>query len=195
VRFPPALLSAGRNQCNHNPCVHPTPDPGNRLAPTPRTPGGSTHTSSKLLKSTQPARGHPRRDRSKDQNQTRPAIRTRRMRLVMAIGGGERDRTDDPLLAKQVLSQLSYTPGTRKRAANRPLDPPRHTLARYRPIRPLAPPRCQGTLVGLDGFEPSTPALSRRCSNQLSYRPRAPSQRRDRPARNEQALRRTTDRL
>jgi hypothetical protein len=26
-------------------------------------------------------------------------------------GGGERDRTDDPLLAKQVLSQLSYTPG------------------------------------------------------------------------------------
>ena len=26
-------------------------------------------------------------------------------------------------------------------------------------------------LVGLDGFEQSTPALSRRCSNQLSYRP------------------------
>ena len=25
-------------------------------------------------------------------------------------GGGERDRTDDPLLARQVLSQLSYTP-------------------------------------------------------------------------------------
>ena len=25
-------------------------------------------------------------------------------------GGGERDRTDDPLLAKQVLSQLSYAP-------------------------------------------------------------------------------------
>ena len=27
-------------------------------------------------------------------------------------------------------------------------------------------------VVGLDGFEPSTPALSRRCSNRLSYRPR-----------------------
>jgi hypothetical protein len=27
-----------------------------------------------------------------------------------STGGGERDRTDDPLLAKQVLSQLSYTP-------------------------------------------------------------------------------------
>ena len=25
-------------------------------------------------------------------------------------GGGDRVRTDDPLLAKQVLSQLSYTP-------------------------------------------------------------------------------------
>ena len=28
-----------------------------------------------------------------------------------------------------------------------------------------------GYVVGLDGVEPSTPALSRRCSNQLSYRP------------------------
>ena len=31
-------------------------------------------------------------------------------RVSGLIGGGERDRTDDPLLAKQVLSQLSYTP-------------------------------------------------------------------------------------
>ena len=30
--------------------------------------------------------------------------------FVFAYGGDERDRTDDPLLAKQVLSQLSYTP-------------------------------------------------------------------------------------
>jgi hypothetical protein len=30
--------------------------------------------------------------------------------LSTSFGGGERDRTDDPLLAKQVLSQLSYTP-------------------------------------------------------------------------------------
>ena len=27
-----------------------------------------------------------------------------------SLGGDNRDRTDDPLLAKQVLSQLSYTP-------------------------------------------------------------------------------------
>ena len=31
-------------------------------------------------------------------------------KVVPESGGGERDRTDDPLLAKQVLSQLSYTP-------------------------------------------------------------------------------------
>ena len=30
--------------------------------------------------------------------------------LPSGSGGDERDRTDDPLLAKQVLSQLSYTP-------------------------------------------------------------------------------------
>ena len=31
--------------------------------------------------------------------------------LTLACAGGDnRDRTDDPLLAKQVLSQLSYTP-------------------------------------------------------------------------------------
>ncbi len=28
-------------------------------------------------------------------------------------GGADRDRTDDPLLAKQVLSQLSYSPGSK----------------------------------------------------------------------------------
>jgi hypothetical protein len=28
----------------------------------------------------------------------------------MSFGGAERDRTVDPLLAKQVLSQLSYSP-------------------------------------------------------------------------------------
>ena len=29
---------------------------------------------------------------------------------VCYFGGGKRDRTDDPLLAKQVLYQLSYAP-------------------------------------------------------------------------------------
>ena len=31
---------------------------------------------------------------------------------IFEIGGARRDRTDDPLLAKQVLSQLSYGPLT-----------------------------------------------------------------------------------
>jgi hypothetical protein len=68
-------------------------------------------------------------------------------RRALRAGGANRDRTDDLLLAKQALSQLSYGPRTEALV-----------LARRR-------------LVGLDGFEPSTPALSRRCSNQLSYRP------------------------
>ena len=56
-------------------------------------------------------------------------------------GGGKRDRTDDPLLAKQVLYQLSYAPIRVK------------------------------VMVGLGGLEPPTPRLSSVCSNQLSYKP------------------------
>ena len=59
-------------------------------------------------------------------------------------GGASRDRTDDPLLAKQVLSQLSYGPG----------------IEQDRPV-----------MVGLGGFEPPTSPLSGVRSNQLSYRP------------------------
>ena len=71
--------------------------------------------------------------------------------LVLNSGGGDRTRTRYLLLAKQPLSQLSYTPQI---------------------IRIL------NGMVGLVGLEPTTPALSRRCSNQLSYRPKpvAPDQ-------------------
>lgn len=49
-------------------------------------------------------------------------------------GGAERDRTADPLLAKQVLSQLSYSPnslrsrakGSQSRHEARPVRPPEH---------------------------------------------------------------------
>src|SRR5690606_33797016 len=54
--------------------------------------------------------------------------------------------TDDPRLAKPMLSQLSYSPTIHPRTSAK-------------------------SVVGLVGFEPTTPALSRRCSNQLSYRP------------------------
>ena len=58
-------------------------------------------------------------------------------------GGDERNRTADPLLARQVLSQLSYAPTS---------------LATIQ-------------LVGLSGLEPLTSRLSGVRSNQLSYRP------------------------
>ena len=72
------------------------------------------------------------------------------------FGGAERDRTDDLLLAKQALSQLSYSPGALPKLLN------------WDSVGNLS---LEHLLVGLDGFEPSTPALSRRCSNQLSYKP------------------------
>ena len=56
-------------------------------------------------------------------------------------GGAGRDRTDDPLLAKQVLSQLSYSPNS------------------------------SHTVVGLGRLELPTSRLSGVRSNQLSYRP------------------------
>jgi hypothetical protein len=53
-------------------------------------------------------------------------------------GGDEETRTPDPLLAKEMLCQLSYVP------------PPREWM------------------VGVSGLEPETSALSGQCSNQLS---------------------------
>ena len=37
-------------------------------------------------------------------------VRSNHLSYEPSFGGDERVRTDDPLLAKQVLSQLSYTP-------------------------------------------------------------------------------------
>ena len=61
--------------------------------------------------------------------------------LLFDIFGASRDRTDDPLLARQVLSQLSYDPET------------------------------ENELVGLGRLELPTSPLSGVRSNQLSYRP------------------------
>ena len=106
-----------------------------------------------------------------------------------SYGGAGRDRTDDLLLAKQALSQLSYSPfrfATLRclgpRVLNMYTSDPRASIDSRPPClgkrRFLAPCPARFSLrptlrflVGLDGFEPSTPALSRRCSNQLSYRP------------------------
>ena len=63
----------------------------------------------------------------------------------MKFGGADRDRTGDPLLAKQVLSQLSYSP-----------------------VKVL-----MAKMVGLGRFELPTSPLSGVRSNQLSYRPQS----------------------
>ena len=69
------------------------------------------------------------------------------------IGGAKRDRTADPLRARQVLSQLSYSPSVR-------LSPLAHCHIYH-----------HGKVVGLGGLEPPTSPLSGVRSNQLSYRP------------------------
>jgi hypothetical protein len=71
------------------------------------------------------------------------------------LGGAGRDRTDDILLAKQALSQLSYGP-----------SPP---LPGRPPAR--ADPPDRRNMVGLGGLEPPTSRLSSARSNQLSYKP------------------------
>ena len=68
---------------------------------------------------------------------------------VQKVGGDERNRTADPLLARQVLSQLSYAPT----------------------FLLLSAKTC---LVGLSGLEPLTSRLSGVRSNQLSYKPKRP---------------------
>ena len=70
----------------------------------------------------------------------RPSLHSR-------LGGARRDRTDDLLLAKQALSQLSYGPGCERFARK---------------------------MVGLGRLELPTSRLSSARSNQLSYKPKNP---------------------
>ena len=82
-------------------------------------------------------------------------------------GGAERDRTADPLLAKQVLSQLSYSPissiaqdtsRVRQHSASTAI-PSSQTIIHIK------------QMVGPGRLELPTPRLSSVCSNQLSYGP------------------------
>ena len=70
--------------------------------------------------------------------------RDQRDRSTTRIGGARRDRTDDLLLAKQALSQLSYGPSRCCRLVR---------------------------MVGLGRLELPTSRLSSARSNQLSYKP------------------------
>ena len=98
------------------------------------------------------------------------------------VGGAERDRTADPLLAKQVLSQLSYSPslsGTLRTMAGRQVD--QTAYARFRvmqytfllvsSVNEFDPPESIRYVVGLGRIELPTSRLSGVRSNQLSYRP------------------------
>jgi hypothetical protein len=90
-------------------------------------------------------------------------------------GGAERDRTADPLLAKQVLSQLSYSPNLWRlsQATNRinvftSLTTRHHTCGtRSGKSRDSV----NTNMVGPGRLELPTPRLSSVCSNQLSYGP------------------------
>ena len=100
------------------------------------------------------------------------------------VGGAERDRTADPLLAKQVLSQLSYSPSptmdlpekvgwigltayARKRFFQYTLPPRRSSARREYPTHLASLP----IMVGLGRIELPTSRLSGVRSNHLSYRP------------------------
>ena len=93
-------------------------------------------------------------------------------------GGARRDRTDDLLLAKQALSQLSYGPvpvgcgksvltGLPSRSSPRRDRPPSsfdYGVAAFATLR-------ERRLVGLGRLELPTSRLSSARSNQLSYKP------------------------
>ncbi len=79
------------------------------------------------------------------------------------LGGGERNRTVDLLLAKQALSQLSYTPIRSQNA-----DVRSQRVAMTEDPGSGFPP---SELVGRGGLEPPTSRLSSARSNQLSYQP------------------------
>ena len=93
--------------------------------------------------------------------------------------GGDRIRTDDPLLAKQVLYQLSYAP-VPSAARDRPAAPPpqqcRAPASRQRrSLRGISRRATRTAKMGQGGLEPPTPRLSSVCSNQLSYWPAGPA--------------------
>lgn len=102
------------------------------------------------------------------------------------LGGAERDRTADPLLAKQVLSQLSYSPiqvapqgfnqEIRQRLNHKSIQTLPDAIRRSKAQRQ--------TMVGPGRLELPTPRLSSVCSNRLSYGPIRMEQHEDRSVQN-----------
>ncbi len=88
-------------------------------------------------------------------------------RLFKAKTGKPQHRLFDALVCQPSSAFLSCRKWWRMTGSNR--RPPA-CKAGALPAE-LNPHLVLTTLVGLVGFEPTTPALSRRCSNRLSYRP------------------------
>ena len=88
---------------------------------------------------------------------------------------------EDALILKLISKYYSVTWITNERLVEvTGLEPATYCLQSSRSPSWATPPKrsrllnnCQWRLVGLVGLEPTTPALSRRCSNQLSYRPKS----------------------
>lgn len=92
---------------------------------------------------------------------------TKSRHLFQTSGGGRRDRTDDLMLAKHALSQLSYAPVPEDECS---------TLKHFRKMRcrdvsAAASIKRRAKMVGLGRLELPTSRLSSARSNQLSYKP------------------------
>ena len=91
-------------------------------------------------------------------------------RTSIPAGGARRDRTDDLLLAKQALSQLSYGPCQGSVDQVSAIGTPMRRFV-IGCTRLLTSDDCPLKMVGLDRLERSTSPLSGVRSNHLSYRP------------------------
>ncbi len=98
-----AKTNAGGNRCD---CFH-------RLSRGPRRPAWPPGVAFRSLRNSHNHKAVAAISADPYRLKTRmPARQTARASVWMRrIGGADRDRTDDPLLAKQMLSQLSYSPG------------------------------------------------------------------------------------
>jgi hypothetical protein len=85
------------------------------------------------------------------------------------FGGDERDRTADLLLARQALSQLSYTPTIKELKIIK--NKQNFTDCKDKLNINSLLKSIKYFLVGISGFEPETSSLSGTRSNQLSYMP------------------------
>ena len=87
-------------------------------------------------------------------------------------GGDSRARTDDPLLAKQVLSQLSYTPIEREVVGPSGLEPPTSRLSVVRSSQlsygPVRVPSKLNNVKVLRSKKPDLRTLQRISSVELS---------------------------